>query len=281
MVEDYKREKEHAMQMPVMTHHGVAAEAIFRKWLSQFLPQRYGVTSGYIRGQRIEEEHSNRHFDVIIYDQLESPVLWTEGMPGTREQGLKRMIPAEYVTGVIEVKARLTCRSASDAVAKLGELGPLTASVDGDEERYPTYLPRNCVLACVFFEVMEADRASTAAVQALYTGPQFNRAFYGGLVLSGEGLPLDATGITKLLVGDRDAGRPQAYGDLLTPHCLISTEATGIGASLVSLDWMDTNFASFAFDLLAIMRGKYERGRVSSFHLLDFSKFKLPSGGGA
>ena len=47
------------------------AEAELRKWLSGFLPKRYGVTSGYIVSPGLKSAEKIPHFDVIIYDQLE------------------------------------------------------------------------------------------------------------------------------------------------------------------------------------------------------------------
>jgi len=54
----------------VQTGHGVVAEAEFRKWLINFLPKRYGVTSGYIISQGVPNAQHMVHYDVIIYDQL-------------------------------------------------------------------------------------------------------------------------------------------------------------------------------------------------------------------
>jgi hypothetical protein len=47
------------------------------------------------------------------------------------------------------------------------------------------------------------------------------------------------------------------------------------GNLAVMLTWLDMNFATFAFDLLAIMQGTYERGRVSSFFNLDMTKYSV------
>ena len=44
------------------------------------------------------------------------------------------------------------------------------------------------------------------------------------------------------------------------------------------LMWADTNFARFAFDLLALLKGTYIHGRVSSFHGLDFGVMMKDAG---
>ena len=69
------------------TFHGRVAEGAFRRWLQGFLPKRYGVTSGYIVSPGLASDVRAPHFDVIIYDQLESPVLWVEENPDASRQG--------------------------------------------------------------------------------------------------------------------------------------------------------------------------------------------------
>jgi hypothetical protein len=74
-------------------------EALFRDWLEQFLPAKYGVTSGYIIQQKDAVKPRSalkgklRHYDVIIYNKLDSSVLWTEMSPGrkARKPGLDRV----------------------------------------------------------------------------------------------------------------------------------------------------------------------------------------------
>lgn len=48
MLAAYVIAKEQASNRQVKTKHGLVAEAQFRRWLSEFLPERYGVTSGFI-----------------------------------------------------------------------------------------------------------------------------------------------------------------------------------------------------------------------------------------
>src|ERR1019366_2487940 len=96
----------------VETYQGEVAEAKFREWLSDFLPKRYGVTSGYIVTQRIGSVQTLPHFDVIIYDALNSPVLWIERHPDASRSGSSRAIPAEHVLGVLEVKSSLNSKAA-------------------------------------------------------------------------------------------------------------------------------------------------------------------------
>ena len=62
------------------------------------------------------------HFDVIIYEQLEAPILWTESNKDKSEQGLSRVIPAEHVRAIIEVKSALSRKTTRDASSELNEL---------------------------------------------------------------------------------------------------------------------------------------------------------------
>jgi hypothetical protein len=129
-------------------YKGIIAEQVFRDWLQSFLPLRYGVTSGYIVPPTEEDAFKITHFDIIIFDRLNSPILWSEA-------GGVLAIPVEYVLCVIEVKARLTTRSFRQAIQKLSELTPLLEKIDADQVRYKRYLPRNFTTWCVFFEPSE------------------------------------------------------------------------------------------------------------------------------
>src|SRR5438445_1384967 len=81
MLDAFDRAREKAKSHEVETYHGKVAEAVFRKWLSDFLPKRYGVTAGYIISQGLSSKEKAPHYDVIIYDALNSPVLWVEEDP--------------------------------------------------------------------------------------------------------------------------------------------------------------------------------------------------------
>src|SRR5215216_2838463 len=116
LLDEYDRARTHSRGHEVETYHGNVAEASVRDWLDRFLPRRYGVTPGHIISQRWGPPAKLPHFDVIIYDQLESPVLWVEDNPDATGKAQSRAVPVEYVRGVIEVKAALTSSSAKQAV---------------------------------------------------------------------------------------------------------------------------------------------------------------------
>ena len=93
------REKAASRPLPAV-EAGDVAEGVFRSWLEGFLPIRYGVTSGYIISSGLPASTPMKHFDVIIYDRLEAPVLWRDNNPDRSNQGLHRPIPVEHRRGV-------------------------------------------------------------------------------------------------------------------------------------------------------------------------------------
>ena len=62
---------------------------------------------------------------MIIYDYLESPVLWIEDNPDSSEQGHSLAIPVEYVRAVLEVKSTFCTKAVKDAIEHLSDLRPL------------------------------------------------------------------------------------------------------------------------------------------------------------
>jgi hypothetical protein len=82
MLDAFERSKIQIVNRPTQTGKGPVAEAEFRQWLRYFLPKKYSVTSGYIISQedaftlRSKLKNKLLHYDVIIYDELNSPILW-------------------------------------------------------------------------------------------------------------------------------------------------------------------------------------------------------------
>jgi hypothetical protein len=119
MLDAFDRAKVKAKAHEVEVYHGKVAEATFREWLSSFLPKRYGVTPGYIVSPGLQSTRDLPHFDVIIYDHLESPVLWIEGSPDSTAQGTSRAIPVEFVLCVLEVKSGFSSTTTGQAIEHL------------------------------------------------------------------------------------------------------------------------------------------------------------------
>ena len=167
MLDAFDGAKEKARAHLVQTSHGNVAEEEFRKWLSGFLPKKYAVTAGYIVSQGVGDEILLPHFEVVIYDQLESPVLWVESDSGLPLEKRPRAVPAEHVRAVLEVKSSLEASSALDALRHLDHLAPLLAGADPPNERYKKYLPPNFLSGVVFFELRKKHEFSRAALNNL------------------------------------------------------------------------------------------------------------------
>ncbi len=253
---------------PTATDHGPIAEAAFRDWLRGFLPARYGVTSGFIVSSGRTDAEPLRHFDVIIYNQLDAPLLWRERNLDQSELGSRRPVPVEHVLAVLEVKATMTRQTLKDAIDKLCELTPLAADLDAKDERYPKYLPAGFFSFAVFFRQSseQPDRMLAPMIGAEVPG------FMGAFVLGPSDDPdsLFSARIMRLqAVGsdiiDSSPSLAEEGGRVVRSGMAIvgSSEHPGDG---VSLSWGENNFAVFAFDILAILRGTYEPGRVSSWH---------------
>jgi hypothetical protein len=56
MLDAYDQARVNAKEHKIEVSHGPVAEAFFRKWLSDFLPKTYGVTSGFIVSQGEQED---------------------------------------------------------------------------------------------------------------------------------------------------------------------------------------------------------------------------------
>src|SRR6266516_3940813 len=119
ILDRFDRAREQARAHETEMFHGRVAEASCRKWLSDFLPRRYGVTSGYVVSPGLPSGQKAPHFDVIIYDRLEAPILWIEDNPDSSAQGRSLAIPVEYVGAVIEVKAQFSAPTVREALEHL------------------------------------------------------------------------------------------------------------------------------------------------------------------
>jgi hypothetical protein len=156
---------------PIKTAHGDAGEAKIREWLTEFLPKKYGVTSGYIIPNLFDDQETQYHFDIIIYDALEAPTLWVEGNNDHSNQGKSKAIPAEYVKAVYEVKARITLKSTREAIEKLKQLNA-----------FKEKLAVNFNCALIFIDLNEKDLNRQSILKTLLGGKDIF-GFWGGTIL--------------------------------------------------------------------------------------------------
>ena len=186
---EYDRSKAANQSRPVKSSHGFAAEASIRQWLSRFLPSKYGVTSGYIIPDAVEmNDYNLYHFDIIIFDKLNSPVLWEDGTNDTSDHGKIRAIPSQYVNAVIEVKARLTMESSSESMRKLESIYPIK-----------NYLPQSFFTSNIFIEIDKSLKNCTLLENFFPT--QCDCRYAGGLVIRSD-LNAEMSGVISILRSD-------------------------------------------------------------------------------
>lgn len=277
MLDGYDRAREKAKSHEVETFHGNVAEAELRKWLSSFLPKRYGVTSGYIVSPGLKSSEKTPHFDVIVYDQLESPILWVEDFPDVSSQGRSLAIPVEHVRCVLEVKASLSSSSVGDAIEHLTDLLPLMGGPDEPQEKYKLHLPPTFCCGLVFFELRQEHHFSESALNKIVGAIQL-RGFFGGIILRGEGHSKDVTGKLSLLRSETpiESTIGKSKQSLLNFAMAESIKISDNLHYVSMLTWGEPNFSQFGFDLIAMMQGTHEVGRLSSFHGMGASEWDQP-----
>ena len=279
ILDAYDRARDQARSHEVETSHGLVAEAEFRKWLATFLPKRYGVTSGYVVSPGLGSATKTPHYDVIIYDQLESPVLWVEDSPDCSDQGKSRAIPVEHVYAVLEVKSHFSVKTTKDSLDHLADLAPLMHGVDSPEERYKLYLPETFCCGSVFMELRKADAGSEAAMDALL-GAGALRGFFGGLILRGDEHTEPLTARLSLTQSETPMEASSHVGQTLLNGFFLGqsvpvAEKLHLGTMIM---WTESAFAQFAFDLIAMIQGTYHPGHLSSFYGMGSSTHELMQG---
>lgn len=275
MLDAYDRARKQSESHEVATYHGKCAEAELRKWLLNFLPKRYGVTSGYIVSPGLKSTQKTPHYDVIIYDQLESPVLWVEGSPDASPQGKSHAIPVEHVRCVLEVKANLSSTSSKEAMEHLKDLLPLLSGTDNPSDKYKLHLSPNFWCGLVFFNLKKENQFSEAALSKLIAGINL-RGFFGGVVLRGEGHQKDDTGRLALFQSENSSKstigkNKQSLLNFGMTQTLQTADNLHFGAMLT---WSEMDFAKFGFDVLAMIQGTYDPRSVSSFHGMGTSELE-------
>lgn len=271
ILDAYDQAKQKARSNKVRTEHGRVAEAQVRGWLASFLPKRYGVTPGYVVSPGLSNDQETPHYDVIIYDVQNSPVLWIENNLDHSEQGRSRALPAEHVQCVLEVKSNFSSSTAAAAIKHLKELSPLLSGTDDPGERYKLHLPPGFICGLIFVELGKKNEFSAAALSKIVDAVVL-RGFMGGLILRGEGHDKPVTGRLEIL-------RSMTPLAMEGKHSLIWNGNSSRSKSIKFADdlylsamlvWMQTNFSQFGFDLIARLQGTYERGMVSSWYGLGW-----------
>lgn len=265
LLNGYDEAKRQTADDAVKTEHGVAAEALLRKWLESFLPRRFGVCKGYIITTNLEYEGKLEEWDVLLYDAIESPVLFTRGAEGEGVEP-KRAVPVEHVRAVIEVKATLTPAMAKKCADKLLKLEQYMGHNESPE--YPKYVCNPFVCAAVFFETkvnsLHEYRQALDKLTLLYEHAPII-PFMGSLVLRSHRNP-DHSGYLQPIWSDEPTSLPLPdVFEMSSPFRFPDGKHGAFG----TMAWTVNEYPTFLFDFLASIRGT-RSGRLSSFYGLDF-----------
>ncbi len=88
---------------------GIARERLLVDYLQRFLPERYGIDTGFVIDSK---DNISKQIDIVIYDKVISPIF---ELPGKI-----KYFPCECVVAVGEVKSAITDRKTlSDVLSKL------------------------------------------------------------------------------------------------------------------------------------------------------------------
>lgn len=277
ILDKYDKAKVYSEGRKVQTYHGVAAEAEFRNWLENFLPKRYGVTSGYIVSQFVQDAIKRPHFDVIIYDALNSPILWIEADSDHSSAGQSRAIPVEYVKGVFEVKSSFEKRTVVEALTHIRELSYLYAQIDKPGERYKRYFPSDFFCGLIFVELHNQHASETPALSELMKTIDI-RGYYGSVILRGEDRASTSTCKIDTIPSNQPINNHMDMNKSFMLKNFFWSDTIKIKENLYSwvrLSWEDFNFSTFAFDILSLLNGTYCPGKKSSFYVFGDSKWKV------
>lgn len=109
------------------------------------------------------------------------------------------------------------------------------------------------------------------------------KGYLGSIVLRGEELDQSLTGKLKLVgtaAGPRKSEVTRGSTALLKPNTMPGSASVPLRDGThryVGLTWTGANFADGAFDILALLKGTYVPGRVSSHYAATWRTHKKPS----
>ncbi len=265
LLHGYTIAKKQTSDDAVKTEHGNTAEFLARKWLQSFLPKRFGVCKGYIITSCIYmKERKLEEWDVIVYDAIESPILFTRGS----DSELRQAIPIEHVRAVIEVKAALNPSAAQKSADKLLKLQRYMG--DNNDDIYKNFICNPFVCAALFFETnTKTLHEYQQALAHLTRLCKKDFPFMGSLVLKSQAEP-DHSGYLQMF---EDNGFISADNPLRKEMSIFYAE-DGKQMLFGTFGYCANHYPMFLFDLLAFMRGTFQKGKVSSTYGIDLKNTK-------
>ena len=248
---------------PVQVDHGHVAESVFREWLGRFLPKRFGVTKGYIITHDLDYDAPLEEWDIIIYDHLESPVLFVRDTSGSQGLDGRRAIPVEHVRGVLEVKATLNPAMAKKVYAKLAGLKS-HVGID-DSADYPKYLSPPFVCGGIFFETKVSSRDEyRRSLDVLAPLGDSGLPCIGFLVLRSQTTPDHCAHLSFVR-----SATPLDWPDTFEMSSGHRCEDGGYECLGSLIGWGANHFYPYLFRLLNCLRGVHRAG-VPSFYGIDY-----------
>jgi hypothetical protein len=185
-------------------------------------------------------------------------------------------LPVEYVRAVFEVKSQWSSSTLREALEHLGELRPVMEGTDSAGERYKLHLPPNFFCGVIFCDLKKEHANSDATLTSLMAGVGL-RGFIGGVVLRGEGHTDPHTGrlfLTRFATLTESTLTKNETS--LLEFGLTSTIAVAENVHIAAmLTWGESTFAEFAFDIVAMLQGTFEVGRLSSLYGVGNSWLEL------
>lgn len=270
LLAEFDKAKKHASDDAVKTEHGNVGEAVIREWLARFLPRKFAVTKGYIITSDPAYEGPLEEWDIIIYDQLESPVLFVRDSPDFAHGGVRRAIPIEHVRGVVEVKATFRPDMARKVCAKLRKLAPFFGREDAPD--YPKFIKQPFASSVIFFESAiknYADfRAAVNELTPLASHPE--SCPHSLLILRSQTNP-EHCACLRWLASDASLEGLCCDPDLSNEFSWPDGKSGLLG---VLGGWCVNDFPMYLFDFLRELSGTRRIGFMSSTYGLDLENVK-------
>jgi hypothetical protein len=155
-------------------------------------------------------------------------------------------------------------RQAFDSILEKAQL----AAFDAPNERYHKFLPSNFFCSCLFIELRPEDALHVSTLRHLLPAKTL-RGYFGADILRGVSRSADDCGQFRLmhLPSQAEHKMPVTNSLLHGISCTDCVSYEDLPCALQGmLMWSHINFARFAFDILALLDGTFEIGRVSSFY---------------
>jgi hypothetical protein len=266
LLDTFDSAKQKGSDDAVKTDHGFVAENSIRNWLRSFLPKRFGVCKGYIITHDLEYAGPLEEWDVVVYDAIESPILFTREASDGDDHVERRAIPVEYVRSIVEVKSALNPKSTKEVVKKLRKLKPFLGKNESPD--YSKYLCSPFICSAIFFETnvrsLSEYRKSLDNLASLFT-EQAVIPFIGAFVLRSQKEPSHSGWLRPLI-----SETPIDFPNIMEMSSKFEYQDGSHGAFGCQV-WCVNEYPTFLFEFMAFLKGKKKK-RAASFYGLDLGK---------